>query len=169
MRVSIIVAVAENGVIGRNNDLVWRLRDDMKFFSETTRGHAVITGRKNYESIPEKFRPLPHRMNIVVTRNTAYEAPGAQVVHSLEAALQAASAAGLEEVFIIGGGEIYRQSLEREDVKRVLLTHVNASPEGDTYFDLEVVRSGWKRKSLERFEANDRNEFSFEIVEYTRP
>ena len=76
MRISIIVAVANNGVIGRDNDLVWRLRDDMKFFSKTTRGHVVITGRKNYESIPEKFRPLPHRDNIVITRNLEYEAPG---------------------------------------------------------------------------------------------
>ena len=85
-------------------------------------GHAVITGRKNYESIPEKFRPLPHRTNIVVTRNTAYEAPGAQVVHSLQAALDAAATAGAAEAFIIGGGEIYRQALERGDVGRVLLT-----------------------------------------------
>ena len=168
MRVSIIVAVAANGVIGRDNDLVWRLRDDMKFFSETTRDHVVITGRKNYESIPEKFRPLPHRTNIVVTRNAAYEAPGAQVVHSLEAALEAASATGAAEAFIIGGGEIYRQSLERGDVDRVLLTHVEAEPEGDTFFDLAVVSAGWNRSSHGRFEANDRNEFAFEIAEYTR-
>ena len=98
MRISIIVAVASNGVIGRNNDLVWRLRDDMKFFSETTRGQAVITGRKNYESIPEKFRPLPHRTNIVVTRNTEYAAPGAQVVHSLQEALDAAAVAAFAQL-----------------------------------------------------------------------
>lgn len=168
MRISIIVAVAANGVIGRDNDLVWRLRDDMKFFSETTRGHVVITGRKNYESIPEKFRPLPHRTNIVVTRNAAYEAPGAQVVHSLEAALEVASATGAAEAFIIGGGEIYRQSLERGNVDRVLLTHVEAEPEGDTFFDLTVVSAGWNRSSHRHFEADDRNEFAFEIAEYTR-
>lgn len=168
MRISIIVAVAANGVIGRDNDLVWRLRDDMKFFSETTRGHVVITGRKNYESIPEKFRPLPYRTNIVVTRNAAYEAPGAQVVHSLEAALEAASATGAAEAFIIGGGEIYRQSLERGDVSRVLLTHVEAEPEGDTFFDLNAVAEGWNRSSYDRFEADDRNQYAFEITEYTR-
>jgi dihydrofolate reductase len=82
MRISIIVAVASNGVIGRDNDLVWRLRDDMKFFSETTKGHAVLTGRRNYESIPERFRPLPHRTNIVITRNAEYEAPGAEIAHT---------------------------------------------------------------------------------------
>ena len=166
MRISIIVAVANNGVIGRDNDLVWRLRDDMKFFSETTRGHVVITGRKNYESIPEKFRPLPHRTNIVVTRNADYVAPGAQVVHSLEAALEAAT--GATEAFIIGGGEIYRQALNRSDVERVLLTHVDAAPEGDTFFDLSAVAVGWTRTSMGRFESDDRNEHAFEIVEYTR-
>ena len=166
MRISIIVAVASNGVIGRDNDLVWRLRDDMKFFSETTRGHVVITGRKNYESIPEKFRPLPHRTNIVVTRNTEYAAPGAQVVHSLNAALEAA--AGATEAFIIGGGEIYRQALERGDVDRVLLTHVDAAPEGDTFFDLDALATGWSRALTARHEADDRNEHGFEIVEYTR-
>jgi dihydrofolate reductase len=168
MRISIIVAVAANGVIGRDNDLVWRLRDDMKFFSETTRGHAVITGRKNYESIPDKFRPLPHRTNIVVTRNASYEAPGAQVVHSLQAALDAAAAAGVTEAFIIGGGEIYRQALERGDVARVLLTHVEAQPDGDTFFDLAAVAEGWNRTSHGRFEADDRNQYAFEIAEYTR-
>ena len=168
MRISIIVAVASNGVIGRDNDLVWRLRDDMKFFSETTRGHVVITGRKNYESIPEKFRPLPHRTNIVVTRNTEYAAPGAQVVHSLQAALNAAAVAGASEAFIIGGGEIYRQALERGDVDRVLLTHVDAAPRGDTFFDLDAVATGWTRASITRHEADDRNEHGFEIVEYTR-
>lgn len=168
MRISIIVAVANNGVIGRDNDLVWRLRDDMKFFSETTRGHVVITGRKNYESIPEKFRPLPHRTNIVVTRNADYAAPGAEVVHSLQAALDAAAAAGAADAFIIGGGEIYRQALERGDVGRVLLTHVDAAPDGDTFFDLSAVAVGWDRSSHGRFESDDRNEHAFEIVEYTR-
>ena len=167
MRISIIVAVANNGVIGRDNDLVWRLRDDMKFFSETTRGHAVITGRKNYESIPEKFRPLPHRTNIVVTRNSEYAAPGAQVVHALQAAVDAAAATGAAEAFIIGGGEIYRQALERGDVSRLLLTHVDAAPEGDTFFDLSVVSMGWDRVSYGRFEADERNEHAFEVVEYT--
>ncbi|MBO74388.1 MAG: hypothetical protein CMD33_03850 [Flavobacteriales bacterium] len=168
MRISIIVAVANNGVIGRDNDLVWRLRDDMKFFSKTTRGHVVITGRKNYESIPEKFRPLPHRDNIVITRNLEYEAPGGHVVHSLDEALTHAASTGASESFIIGGGEIYRQALKRSDVERVLLTHVDAEPEGDTFFDLETIAAGWDRMSHGRFDADDRNEHGFEIVEYTR-
>ncbi|MBN31477.1 MAG: diacylglycerol kinase [Crocinitomicaceae bacterium] len=168
MRVSIIVAVAKNGVIGRKNNLVWRLRDDMKFFSDTTRGHTVITGRKNYESIPEKYRPLPNRSNIVVTRNTDFVAPGSHVVHSLAAAMEYAADIGTAEAFIIGGGEIYRQALERLNVERVLLTHVNAEPEGDTFFELDSVATGWHRTSLGEFRADDRNEHGFEIVEYSR-
>jgi dihydrofolate reductase len=169
MRISIIVAVANNGVIGRNNDLVWRLRDDMKFFSETTRGHAVLTGRKNYESIPEKFRPLPGRQNIVITRNAAYEAPGAEVVHSLDAALEAARGGGSTEAFIIGGGQIYREALGRQDVDRILITHVDAEPEGDTFFDLAVLEEGWKAHPVDvGFEPDERNEFGFLITEYVR-
>ena len=87
MLISIIVAVAQNQVIGKDNQLVWHLPDDMKYFIDKTKGHCIITGRKNYESIPEKFRPLPNRTNIVITRQKNYEAPGATVVGSVEEAL----------------------------------------------------------------------------------
>ena len=88
MRVTSIAAVATNGVIGKDNDLVWKLRDDMQFFMDTTRGHHVIMGRRNFESIPAKYRPLADRPNVVISRNAAYEAPVAVVVTSLEAALE---------------------------------------------------------------------------------
>ena len=87
MKCSLIVAVDEQGGIGKNNDLMWYLPADMKFFKETTSGHVVILGRKNYESIPERFRPLPNRLNIVISRNTNYETNGAELVQSLDAAL----------------------------------------------------------------------------------
>ena len=90
LKISIIVAVAENNVIGKNNALVWHLPDDMKYFKEKTKGHCIITGRKNYESIPEKFRPLPGRTNIVVTRQKNYSAPGAIVVGTIEKAIETA-------------------------------------------------------------------------------
>ena len=83
MKVSMIAAVAQNGIIGKDNDLVWNLPDDMKYFMQTTSGHPIIMGRKNYESIPDKFRPLPNRTNIIVTRNTDYKAEGAIVVPTL--------------------------------------------------------------------------------------
>jgi len=109
MIVSAIAAVADNGTIGHDGDLPWHLPDDMKYFMRTTRGHYVITGRKNYESIPEKYRPLKDRVNIVVTRNTEHAAPGAVVLGSLEDALDRARQGGETEVFIIGGGQIYRE------------------------------------------------------------
>src|SRR3954471_6943606 len=113
--ISIIVACSENNVIGANNSLIWHLPADMKFFKEKTTGHCIITGRKNYESIPEKFRPLPNRTNIVITRQSDYSAPGASVVNSLEAALEKAKATGDEEIFIIGGAEIFNQALRYTD------------------------------------------------------
>src|SRR6185436_9235065 len=113
MIISLIVAVAENNVIGRNNRLPWRLPADMKFFKEKTTGHCVITGRKNYDSIPDKFRPLPDRTNIVVTRNQELELPGAIVVTSLDAAIQEAEKRNETECFVIGGGEIFKQVVDR--------------------------------------------------------
>ena len=90
MKISLVVAVAENCVIGKNNDLPWHLPDDMKFFMATTKGHHVILGRKNYESLPEKFKPLPNRTNIIVTRQKDYKAQGCLVVHSIEDAFEIA-------------------------------------------------------------------------------
>lgn len=169
MQISLIVAVADNGVIGRDNDLVWKLKDDMKFFSDTTKGHAIITGRRNYESIPEKFRPLPQRVNVVITRNPSYLAPGAHVVHGLDEAIAKLSAEGAEQAFIIGGGQIYREAMLRQDVRRILLTHVHAEPEGDTFFDLEALNSGWNAvKTILEGARGDRNEWDFKVVEYQR-
>lgn len=169
MHISIIVAVAENGVIGRDNDLVWRLRDDMKFFSDTTKGHAVLTGRLNYESIPERFRPLPNRSNIVVTRNKEFEAPGAFVVHSLKAGIEKARESDMEELFIIGGGQIYAESMADGWADRLFITHVNAAPMGDTFFDLKALSSGWVEANvIAEQEADERNEHAFRIVEYQR-
>lgn len=163
--VALIVAAAKNGVIGRDNGLVWKLADDMRFFKETTSGLAVITGRRNYESIPERFRPLPGRQNIVVTRNPEYRAPGAAVVTSLEAALAAAEG---NPVFIIGGGQIYRQALSTAIVDTAYVTHVDAEPDGDTHFPLGAFDQGWQAEEIAAHPADDRNEHAFRIVKYTR-
>ena len=164
MRITIIVAAAENGIIGKNNRLIWRLPDDMKFFREKTEGHCVITGRKNYESIPEKFRPLPGRTNIVITRKANYKAPGAMVVTSIEKAIQVAKEKNENECFIIGGGEIYRQFLPL--ASRVLLTRVHASPEGDTsfHFDEKEMNKEWE----EFHAADERHEFAFTFQDWIR-
>jgi len=113
MIISLIAAVSENHVIGKNNGLPWHLPDDMKFFMQTTKGHHIIMGRKNYDSIPDKFRPLPNRTNIVVTRQPSFRAPGCIVVNSLERGLEIAQHNGEPEVFVIGGYDIYKLVLPK--------------------------------------------------------
>ena len=115
MKVSIIVAVSKNGVIGKDNNLIWHLPKDIKFFKDTTMNHHVIMGRKNFESIPHKFRPLPNRTNIIITRQTNYSAKDCITVNSVEEALEIAKKDGDVEPFIIGGGEIYKIALEKKN------------------------------------------------------
>ncbi len=163
MIVSAIAAVADNGTIGRNGDLPWHLPDDLKYFQRITRGHHVITGRKNYESIPDKYRPLKDRMNIVVTRNSDYDAPGALVVDSLAAGLEIAHLANEHEVFIIGGGQIYREALTMRLVDRLYLTLVHSDVEGDTHFPL-LEPSEWQEVERTHHEADERHAFAFSFV-----
>lgn len=167
MKVSIIAAVAENGVIGKDNDLAWHLPDDMDFFKKTTQGRTVIMGRRNYESIPHKYRPLPKRTNIVVTRNKGYEAPGCIVVTGMDLALEAAKKEGENQAFIIGGGEIYKLSLEENIVDDLYITHVHHQVEGDTYFP-EINQSIWKGELIDEHPADERHQFAFTIMHYTR-
>ena len=163
MIVSAIAAVAENGVIGRDGDLPWHLPDDLRFFQQTTRGHHVITGRRNYESIPPKYRPLKDRVNIVVTRSRGYEAPGAVVTHSLDGALAHAREHGETEAFIIGGGQIYHEAFDRKLVDRIYLTRVHAQVEGDTRFP--VMEAGvWSEILREEHPADERHAHAFSIV-----
>ncbi len=163
MIVSGIVAMAENRVIGRKGDLPWHLPADMKFFMNTTRGHHIITGRVNYESIPLRFRPLKDRVNFVITRNAGYEAPGAIVLASMEEALKRARAAGEQEAFIIGGGEIFKQALEKDLIERLYLTQIHANIEGDVFFPL-VDPLEWKEKSRSRHEADEKHAFPFSFL-----
>jgi len=163
MIVSAIAAVAENGVIGRNGDLPWHLPDDLKYFQRITKGHHVITGRKNYESIPAKYRPLKDRVNIVVSRNATYEAPGALVVDSLAAGLEIAQHANEVEAFIIGGGQIYREALTMRLVDRLYLTIVHSAVEGDTSFPA-LDPGEWEEVERTRHEADDRHAHAFSFV-----
>jgi dihydrofolate reductase len=126
---TLVAAIARNGIIGKDNALPWHLPADLRHFKELTTGHAVIMGRKTWESLPEKFRPLPGRQNIVVTRNAGYAAAGAKVVTSLEDAVAAATGA---EAFVIGGAELYRAALPLAD--RLQLTEIDTDFAGDTWF-----------------------------------
>lgn len=167
MNVSLIVAVAQNGVIGKDNDLVWQLPDDMQYFKDTTKGHAIITGRRNYESIPEKYRPLPNRTNIVVTRQPDYHAPGAIVVNSIEKALEFAKQNNDSEPYIIGGGQIYSASLEQKLVNCMHITWVEGDFEGDTFFP-EIDLTEWTLISESIHHADDKHSHAFRICVYNR-
>lgn len=165
MIVSLVAAVARNFVIGKDNDLPWRLPDDMKFFMDTTKGHYVILGRKNYESLPKKFRPLPDRTNVVITRQKNYEAQGALIVHSIEEALNIAALNRESEAMVIGGADIYTLALPLAD--RLYITEVNAVVDGDVYFP-KFDKSKWKEISRVHHHADDRHAHSFDFVVYEK-
>ncbi len=135
----IVAAVAKNGVIGKGNAIPWRLPEDMAHFKALTTGHTVVMGRKTWESLPARFRPLPGRRNIVVTRNPGYLAPGAHVVHSLDEAIKLG--AGDTALFIIGGAELYAQALPL--AQRLELTEIDAEIDGDAYFPA-FDRTQWR-------------------------
>ena len=158
--ISIIVAIAQNGIIGDKNSLLWHIKEDMRFFRTTTSGHAVIMGRKTFESLGSK--PLPKRKNIVITRSDlTFE--GALTAHSLDEAI--AMAEGDEETFIIGGAQIYRAALAVAD--RMYITRVEHDYEGDTSFP-EVDYSQWQLVSEERHERGEEYEWPFSFLTYDR-
>jgi len=165
MRIVAVVAVAENNAIGKDNRLLWRLPNDMKFFKDQTVGHCVLTGRKNYESIPDKFRPLPDRTNIVVTRQENYSAPGAVVVPTIEAAVAEAKSRGEDRLCIIGGGEIYRQTLDITD--EILYTKVHRSFEADTFFP-EIDLNVWKEEWREEHKKDEKHAYDYTFIRYVR-
>ena len=140
--ISVVVAVSANNVIGRSGGLPWRLRDDLAYFQKVTMGKPVVMGRKTYESIPPKFRPLPGRRNIVVTRNEAWSAAGAERVGSFQEALDLLR--GEPEVMVCGGAEIYALGMEVAD--RLYLTEVAAEVDGDVFFP-EYDKKGWREVS----------------------
>jgi dihydrofolate reductase len=152
MTVTLVAAVASNGVIGRSGDLAVRIPEDLRRFKALTMGHTLVMGRKTWDSIG---RALPGRRTIVVTRQPDWSAPGADVAPSVRAALELASG----EVFVVGGGEIYDQTLDVAD--RLELTEIDAAPDGDTYFPA-FDRAAWVE--VER-EAGD----GFDFVRYERP
>lgn len=160
-----IAAVAENGVIGKDNGLVWNLPNDMQYFVEKTKDCHVIMGRRNFESIPEKFRPLPNRPNIILSHNTEYHATGCTTVTDLASALEIAKDGQETEVFIIGGAQIYKMGLEHAD--RMYITEVKASFEGDTFFP-KFDKSIWKETSRTSHAKDERHDFAFDFVIYEK-
>ncbi|MBI4930408.1 MAG: dihydrofolate reductase [Bacteroidetes bacterium] len=163
MIISLIVAVAENNVIGKNNSLPWHLPADMKYFRDTTLGHCVIMGRKNYDSIPLKYRPLDGRTNIVVTFQNDFIADGCIVVNSLEDALKQAMNKNETEVFIIGGADIYRQTINIAD--KIYYTKIHHAFDGDAFFP-KVNSDRWKLTMQTDRQSDEKNKFPFSFCVY---
>ena len=159
MTVSSIVAISENHVIGKDNKLLWYLPNDLKHFKEITSGHTIIMGRKTFDSVG---KPLPKRRNIIITRqDIAIE--GCEVVKSIEAALELCK--DEKEVFIVGGAEIYKQSMKFTD--RIYLTIVHQNFEGDSFFP-EINKEEWKEVSSEDFEPDEKNLIPYSFITFER-
>ena len=162
MKRSMIVAMAENRVIGINNKLPWHLPNDLKYFKQVTMGKPIVMGRKTFESIG---KPLPGRTNIVITRNAGWVSDGVKVAHSLNQAYELAAAIGeidgQSELMIIGGDQIYQSSLS--EVDRIYLTQVHASVEGDAWFP-ELDWSQWKEIGREDFSAEGPNPYDYSFI-----
>ena len=152
---SLIAAISENNCIGKDNALLWNIREDMKHFKDVTSGNIVLMGRNTWESIPEKFRPLPNRKNIVITRDMNYEVPeGVEIYSSIDEALEKYKN---ENVFIIGGASIYKQTIEIAD--QLFITEVHQVFEGDAFFP-EIDKNVWQEVEREDYEG-------FSFVEYS--
>ncbi|EED35063.1 dihydrofolate reductase [Luminiphilus syltensis NOR5-1B] len=165
--VVLVVAVAENGVIGRGNGLPWDLPDDLQHFKSATMGRPIVMGRKTFESIG---RPLPGRTNIVLTRDAGWQAPGVDTVHDFPAAIQRgedqAMLDGADALMVIGGSEVYQLAFPYAE--RVILTAVHAEVQGDAFFDLEQL-SDWVELSRAEYAAGTRNSHDFAVVDLCRP
>ena len=164
--VVLVLAVSENGVIGRGNALPWDLPDDLQHFKRATMGCPILMGRKTFESVG---RPLPGRTNLVLTRDVTWQAPGVTVLTSVDEALARAQAQALIDgsaaICVVGGAEIYRLCLPKAD--RLLITLVHGNVDGDATFDLSVLRD-WKEQSRELFPGGSRNSHDFSVVEFVR-
>ena len=162
MKISLIVAATTNNAIGKDNQLLWHLPNDLKFFKNTTWGMPVIMGRKTFESVN---KPLPGRINIVITRQTDWKADGVIVAVDLDDAIHKARETNCKEVFIIGGGEIYAQALRKAN--KIYLTRVHTQIEADTFFP-EVNEDEWELLSNEDFLADEKHLFDYSFQKWQR-
>ena len=169
--ISLIAAIGKNNELGKGNTLVWDMPNDLKYFRDTTAGHPVIMGRKTYESIG---RPMPNRRNIIITRDKNYSAPGIEVVNSLEEALKLCTSPqpspekgeGDNEIFIIGGGDIYKQSMDLAD--RLYITHIEAEDKNAEVFFPEIIPIVWNEISREEHEPDEKNKYRYTFSVYER-
>ncbi len=165
MNIAIIVAMDAKRGIGKNNDLMWHLPADMKFFKEKTTDNIVVMGRKNFESIPEKYRPLPNRENVILTRNKSFKAEGCLVFYSFDEVLKHYENEEDRTMFIIGGGEIYKEALKKDIVDEMFITKVNKSFDADTFFP-EINLRDWRRSKILTNPEDKNHEAEFDIWKY---
>lgn len=163
MKIILIAAKAKNNVIGKDNQLIWKLSADLKRFKNLTSGHYILMGRKTFDSLG---KPLPNRTHLIITRNKDFQAPeGHYAFESLEEAFIFCNKIGLEKLFIIGGGQIYQESISLAD--QLEITEVDMSPQGDTYFP-EISTEIWQETFREEFSADEKNECDYAFVTYER-
>ena len=167
MKTALIVAMDSERGIGKNNDLMWHLPKDMQFFKDTTQGQIVVMGRKNYDSIPEKYRPLPNRLNVILTRNKGFQAPNCLVFHSLNACFDHFKEETERTVFIIGGGEIYRMALDSVELHEMYITQVHHTYDAETYFPV-FNEADWNCQVVFEQEKNEQHEAAFTVKKYTK-
>ena len=159
--ITIIAAIGKNNELGKHNDLIWHLPADLKRFKKVTTGHTIIMGRNTFESIG---KPLPNRRSVIITRNKDYKQEGCEVVHSLEDAINLVED---EQAFIIGGAQIYKESLEKGLADQLDITKVHQDFEADVFFP-EIDQKIWQEFSKEDFEADDKNKFNFSFLQYRK-
>ena len=166
MELITIAAIGELSEIGNDNQLLWKLPDDMKFFAETTMGYPVIMGRKTYESIPKKYRPLKGRINIVLSKTKDYTDEGAVMYDNLDDAISHAVSCDAEKAFIIGGDSVYSESIDLVD--KMILTHViGYFADADTFFP-PFDLNNWDSKVISTHEADEKHEYAFQIIEWSK-
>lgn len=171
MKIKLIVAKAKNNVIGKNNDLIWHLPADMRFFTETTKGHIVVMGRRNWDSIPLKYRPLSDRINVVITHNTQFTHPDCAVFNSIEAAIahytNHTGTLKNKDLYIIGGGQIYTYCLEKNLLDEMYITCIDETFEGDTYFPF-IEEDKWQKTAIMHHAIDEKNKYAFDVYHYTK-
>ena len=160
--ITVIAAVAENNAIGKNNDLIWSLSADLKRFKKVTTGHYILMGRNTFESIG---RPLPNRTTIIITRNKSYFKEGCLIASSLEKAIKLAKEE--KEIFIIGGAQIYKETMAKNLADRLDVTLVHEAFDADVYFP-KIDAKVWKETKREAFKADEKNEFDYSFISYQK-
>lgn len=165
--VKLIVAKAINDAIGKDNDLIWHLPADMRFFTQSTKGHIVIMGRKNWDSIPLKYRPLSGRTNAVITRNKEFSHPDCDTFNSVEEAINHYKKQTEKEIYIIGGAQIYEYCLVNNLIDEMFITYIDESFEADAFFP-KFDDSNWEKEMIMDYKKDEKNPHNFKVFSYIK-